>query len=129
MGVATLQLHCQLRPSLMAEGGKSHPLLEELKGTWSAITYNSIKLFLITGLLARLSVATQPVKDGDNHLVPFCETLESIFRNGLKRKYHVVNVNTTYGVLCIEPNSWFGLNKQDYWSWIEPLQDYYYNQK
>ena len=72
-------------------------------------------------------MATQPVKDGDSHLVPFCETLESIFRNGLKRKYYVVT--TTYDILCIEPNSWFGLNKQDYWSWIEPLQDYYYNQK
>ncbi len=28
-----------------------------------------------------------------------------------------------------EPNSWFGLNKQDYWSWIEPLQDYYFNER
>ena len=28
-----------------------------------------------------------------------------------------------------EPNSWFGLNRQDYWSWIEPLQDYYFNEK
>ena len=31
--------------------------------------------------------------------------------------------------LVPEPNSWFGLNKQDYWSWIEPLQDYYFNEK
>ena len=29
----------------------------------------------------------------------------------------------------VEPNSWFGLNKLDYWSWIEPLQDYYFNEK
>lgn len=28
-----------------------------------------------------------------------------------------------------QPNSWFGLNPQDYWSWIEPLQDYYFNTK
>lgn len=32
-------------------------------------------------------------------------------------------------VVVLEPNSWFGLNKQDYWSWIEPLQDYYFNEK
>jgi len=31
--------------------------------------------------------------------------------------------------LSTEPNSWFGLNRQDYWSWIEPLQDYYFNEK
>ena len=31
--------------------------------------------------------------------------------------------------LSAEPNSWFGLNRQDYWSWIEPLQDYYFNEK
>lgn len=74
-------------------------------------------------------MATQPVKDGDTHLVPFCETLESIFRNGLKRKYSIINITISYNVVFIEPNSWFGLNKQDYWSWIELLQDYYYNQK
>ena len=31
--------------------------------------------------------------------------------------------------VIIEPNSWFGINRQDYWSWIEPLQDYYFNEK
>ncbi|CAI8039459.1 Peptidyl-tRNA hydrolase ICT1, mitochondrial, partial [Geodia barretti] len=72
-----------------------HPLLQELNG-----------------VLHRLKTSPQPIQDGTLHLIPFCETLELVFRHGLK-----------------QPNSWFGLNKQDYWSWIEPLQDYYFNEK
>eukprot|EP00731_Ephydatia_muelleri_P029417 Em0020g1061a len=66
----------------------------------------------LRGILHLLKVAPQPIKDGSYHLVPLCETLEDVFKNGLK-----------------QPNSWFGLNPQDYWSWIEPLQDYYFNTK
>lgn len=73
----------------------SHPLLDELRG-----------------VLRRLKCTPQPIRDGHDHLVPFCESLEAVFRSGLKH-----------------PNSWFGLNKQDYWAWIEPLQDYYFNEK
>ncbi|CAI8039463.1 Peptidyl-tRNA hydrolase ICT1, mitochondrial [Geodia barretti] len=67
---------------------------------------------LPAGVLHRLKTSPQPIQDGTLHLIPFCETLELVFRHGLK-----------------QPNSWFGLNKQDYWSWIEPLQDYYFNEK
>jgi hypothetical protein len=48
----------------------SHPLLEELKG-----------------LISRLKTLPQPIKDGNIHLVPFCETLELIFRHGFKQPY------------------------------------------
>ncbi|XP_019853761.1 PREDICTED: uncharacterized protein LOC109583029 [Amphimedon queenslandica] len=73
----------------------SHPLLEEMKG-----------------ILSRLKMVGGMIQDGCPHLVPFCETIESVFRHGLK-----------------QPNSFFGLNRQDYWSWIEMLQEYYFNEK
>ena len=38
-------------------------------------------------------------------------------------------IGTMLFFLLPDPNSWFGLNKQDYWAWIEPLQDYYFNEK
>lgn len=66
----------------------------------------------LKGLFARLKLTPQPIRDGHAHLVPFCESLEAAFRDGLK-----------------QPNSWWGFNKQDYWCWIEPLQDYYFNQR
>ena len=34
----------------------------------------------------------------------------------------------THNVM-VEPTSWFGLNKQDYWSWIKTLPDYYFLDK
>ncbi|XP_064406493.1 uncharacterized protein LOC135351436 [Halichondria panicea] len=66
----------------------------------------------LRGIVLRLRGSDCPVVDNSDHLTPLCETLEAILRHGLKK-----------------PNTWFGFNKQDYWSWIEPLQDYYFNQK
>lgn len=66
----------------------------------------------LRGVLHRLKSSSHPIQDGHTHLIPLCESLEAVLRTGLK-----------------QPNSWFGLNKQDYWSWIEPLQDYYFNEK
>ena len=37
------------------------------------------------GIVHLLKTSSQPIKDGHCHLIPFCETLESIFRDGLKR--------------------------------------------
>ena len=38
------------------------------------------------GLLRRLQQSTQPVKDGGDHVIVLCETIEAVFRKGLKRK-------------------------------------------
>lgn len=94
------------------------------------------------GVIHHLKSSQQPITDGQDHLIPLCETIEAIFRNGLKselqhplffshKKILFVDVVCCYLLLLflLEPNSWFGLNKQDYWSWIEPLQDYYFNEK
>ena len=38
------------------------------------------------GLLRRLQQSAQPITDGRDHLVVLCETIEAIFRKGLKRE-------------------------------------------
>ena len=76
--------------------------------------------------------SSQPIKDGHDHLVVLCETVETIFRKGLKRKpsiRHRVDDVFVNGIDMTEPNSWFGLNKQDYWCWIQTLPDYYFLDK
>lgn len=40
------------------------------------------------GLLRRLKGTVQPIKDGHEHLVLLCETVEAIYRKGLKSKRH-----------------------------------------
>ena len=37
-----------------------------------------------TGVISKIKLGQQPVTDGKEHLIPLCETLEAIFRNGLK---------------------------------------------
>lgn len=39
-----------------------------------------------TGVIRRIKLSQQPVNDGKEHLIPLCETLEAVFRNGLKSK-------------------------------------------
>jgi len=47
----------------------------------------------LRGVLHRLKTCPQPITDGHRHLVPFCETLETVLRNGLKReKSHITIV-------------------------------------
>lgn len=75
-------------------------------------TISNPLLVELRGILNLLKKASQPIRDGSYHLTPLCEILEGVFKDGLK-----------------QPNSWFGFNPQDYWSWIEPLQDYYFNTK
>ena len=85
----------------------SHPLLDELKGKLAAyvdlsvskrIYYNLKHRFWsldeqsfdlsYAGLLRRLQGSSQPIKDGQEHVVVLCETVEAIYRNGLKSKIH-----------------------------------------
>ena len=40
----------------------------------------------LAGLLQRLKTCPQPIVEGHPHLTPFCETLEAVLRNGLKRE-------------------------------------------
>lgn len=65
----------------------SHPLLEEMKGKGLDSYSDSFSLsyHCLSGLLSRLKMVGQTIHDGSPHLVPFCETIESVFRNGLKR--------------------------------------------
>ena len=84
------------------------------------------------GVLHRLKSSSHPIQDGHTHLIPLCESLEAVLRTGLKREPASLSGggrDVDVVALSPEPNSWFGLNKQDYWSWIEPLQDYYFNEK
>ena len=74
-------------------GVMSHPLLDELKGhccKFLRVCFGQGRTLICdfpsAGLIGRLKAASQPIQDGHSHLVPFCETLELIFRNGLKRK-------------------------------------------
>ncbi|XP_065177752.1 uncharacterized protein LOC135808482 [Sycon ciliatum] len=52
----------------------------------------------------RLKDSPTPIRDGQPHLVPFCETLENILRVGLK-----------------QPGSILRVTRRDYWDWIEVL--------
>ena len=36
------------------------------------------------GIVHQLKERGEPVRDGADHLIPFCETLEAILRQGLK---------------------------------------------
>ena len=69
-----------------AEG--SHPLLLELSGELSLSLSSSTwwTPLLPVGVLHRLKSTPQPIRDGHDHLIPLCETLELVFRNGLKRQ-------------------------------------------
>jgi hypothetical protein len=60
--------------------------------------------------LGRIQECPRPVKDGNEQLVPLCEALECVFRDGLR-------------------GSLFGLSKRDYWDWIEQLPNYIFNEK
>ena len=73
----------------------SHPLLSELKGKLSSVAatikyfLNLVLFFLLIflqplGVIRKIKLCQQPVTDGKEHLIPLCETLEAIFRNGLK---------------------------------------------
>ncbi|PIK50606.1 hypothetical protein BSL78_12510 [Apostichopus japonicus] len=64
------------------------------------------------GALVKLQQYQRPVRDGHPDLQLFCESLEAILRQGLKRGY-----------------SLFGLYKRDYWNWIETLEPYIPNNK
>ena len=64
----------------------SHPLLEEMKGNNRTDMTRFKYLTLYQGLLSRLKMVGRKIQDGCPHLVPFCETIESVFRHGLKRK-------------------------------------------
>ena len=118
----------------MAAETCQHPLLQQLSGERPPLPPSRLQTscFLSPGVIHRLKTAPQPIRDGQLHLIPFCETLELVFRHGLKRQSVCVcetELELELAVSSAEPNSWFGLNKQDYWSWIEPLQDYYFNEK
>lgn len=119
---------------------RSHPLLDQLRGKQSLYSLlTCARPCGAAGIVYRLKAAPQPIKDGHSHLTPFCETLEAIFRHGLKREWVDVERKgmRVTGLVCFsvcasilpEPNSLFGLNRRDYWCWIEPLQDYYFNEK
>lgn len=71
----------------------SHPLLEEMKG--KGLDSYSVSYHCLPGLLSRLKMVGQIIHDGSPHLVPFCETIESVFRNGLKRNAMQANNNNS----------------------------------
>ena len=92
---------CETSAASIADG---HPLLDELKGDEklayhvpvlkmsdrrSRLTSHLTPILSVShtsGLLRRLQQSTQPIKDGQDHLVVLCETVETIFRKGLKRR-------------------------------------------
>ena len=67
-----------------AEG--SHPLLQELSGEQRPSLLQPLVAVPPAGTLHRLKTTPQPIRDGHPHLIPFCESLELVFRHGLKRK-------------------------------------------
>ena len=44
--------------------------------------------------LRRIQKSPRPIKDGNEHLVPLCEALECVFRDGLKSKWCLVIVGS-----------------------------------
>ncbi|XP_014665008.1 PREDICTED: uncharacterized protein LOC106807235 [Priapulus caudatus] len=64
------------------------------------------------GLVLLLRNEKEPIRDHNSFLQQFSETLEEIFRRGLK-----------HFVFLAEPGAIFGFNKRDYWNWIESLPD------
>ena len=71
-------------------GSANHPLLSELGGELRdciLILYSILHFDdFFSGVLRRIKLSQQPVNDGKEHLIPLCETLEAVFRNGLKSK-------------------------------------------
>ncbi|XP_077980111.1 uncharacterized protein LOC144435389 [Glandiceps talaboti] len=66
----------------------------------------------LKGILLKLKDEKQAIRDSHPKVKQLCETLENILRKGLK-----------------QPGSLFGLNKRDYWCWIEALPNYTWNDK
>ena len=102
MGVATLNDACKLAecaaaaimanrdvnvsPAESSPDFFSNPLLTKLRGCFFVkIVLCRVTFHVHTGLVHLLKNSPQPIKDGHFHLLPFCETLETIFRDGLKR--------------------------------------------
>ncbi|XP_077862116.1 uncharacterized protein LOC100366731 [Saccoglossus kowalevskii] len=66
----------------------------------------------LKGIILSLKNEKQIMKDCNPKVQLFCETLEKIYRKGLK-----------------QPGSIFGLIRRDYWCWIEALPHYTWNDK
>lgn len=64
-------------------------------------THDKRRFFFSAGFV-RLKAGSSPILDGQGHLVPFCETLEAIFRHGLKRKLQRTTLlpPVGHGVIC-----------------------------
>ena len=81
-----------------AAAPSSHPLLDELRGklaTYLQIVEKKLRFRSLAsltldlspaGLLRRLQGSSQPINDGHEHVVLLCETVEAIYRKGLKSK-------------------------------------------
>ncbi len=90
---------CMEKETAEEASRSSHPLLDELRGIISAVVsdperYKGLSVSPLppllpppppAGVLHCLRCTAQPVRDGHDHLVPLCETLEMVFRDGLKR--------------------------------------------
>ncbi|XP_072044404.1 uncharacterized protein [Amphiura filiformis] len=66
----------------------------------------------LKGILQKLREDDKPIRDSNPDLQRLCDTIESIFRKGLKK-----------------PGSLFGLYNRDYWCWIESLPNYLFNER
>ncbi|XP_033119029.1 uncharacterized protein LOC117118516 isoform X3 [Anneissia japonica] len=66
----------------------------------------------LKGIILKLRSEDKPITDHHFELQNLCECFEKIFRKGLKN-----------------PGSLFGLYKRDYWSWIESLPSYTFNER
>ncbi|XP_070579872.1 uncharacterized protein [Ptychodera flava] len=66
----------------------------------------------LKGILLNLKDEQQAIRDGNPKVKQLCENLENILRKGLK-----------------QPGSLFGLNKRDFWCWVEALPNYTWNDK
>lgn len=73
--------------AMAVDADSSHPLLRKLSGEWQRLLSCPLLVasLSLAGVLHRLKTTAQPVRDGHYHLIPFCETLELVFRHGLKR--------------------------------------------
>ena len=45
-----------------------------------------------SGVTRKIKLGQQPITDGKEHLIPLCETLEAIFRKGLKSESQILGL-------------------------------------
>ncbi|XP_078592779.1 uncharacterized protein LOC144871314 [Branchiostoma floridae x Branchiostoma japonicum] len=80
--------------------------------SWNKMAISDPLLRELQTILKKLKEEPKPITDYCVLLKPLCETLERILRKGLK-----------------QPGSLFGINKRDYWSWMESTPNYVCNDK